>query len=120
MKTNEQINKARNGVFNNLQKLENYNFKTDKKRNSILGIKPLGRYMIMVENIDNIDKFIEIADKNAELLGVIYYYKIWKKYVWEQNNEIVMSDRCLLDISEFITKLNKEKLLIKGDGKWKQ
>ena len=43
-----EIDKAKNGVFDNLQKLGNYNFKTDKKRNSILGIKPLGEFMIMV------------------------------------------------------------------------
>jgi hypothetical protein len=100
------IEQAQTGIFYNFGVLGNYNFKRDKSRNAILGIKALGKFMIVAENSDN---FFEVADiKYAQLLGVIYYHKPWKKFVWEQNKESIMSDRCLIDISNFISKLNTD------------
>lgn len=37
------------------------------------------------------DGWIEVANDKMELLGVLYYYKKWKTYVWEQCPGIIMS-----------------------------
>lgn len=41
------------------------------------------------------DGWIEVANEKMELLGVIYFFKRWKKYVWEQCPEIIMTEDCL-------------------------
>jgi hypothetical protein len=40
-------------------------------------------------------------------LGVISYFSDWKKYVWEQNEDIIMSWDCLLQLSKFMEELQK-------------
>jgi len=45
-----------------------------------------------------------------EELGYIEYYKKWKKWVWNQNKDIIMSKSCLLEVIKVIDKLAGEKL----------
>lgn len=47
-------------------------------------------------NIDGTKMFVR-NNKN-EPLGEIYYMLSWKCYVWEQHQDIIMSDSCLLQI----------------------
>ena len=51
------------------------------------------------------DGWIEVANKKLELLGVIYYYKKWKKYVWEQCPEIIMAEDCLDKVNGIIKEI---------------
>ena len=39
---------------------------------------------------------------NKEELGYIEYWKPWKKFVWNQNKEIIMSESCLKWVIEII------------------
>ena len=66
----------------------------------IIGIERKGNIMV-VKNGES--KCIEIANqKECDLLGVIYYYKPWKKFVWEQCPEIIMAKDCLRNVTELI------------------
>ena len=40
------------------------------------------------------DGVIEVYNKKDEMLGTIYYYKKWKKWVWEQGKDIIMTWDC--------------------------
>ena len=48
-----------------------------------------------------------VYNKDEEELGVIYYYKKWKKWVWEQNIDIIMSQDCLEEVIDFMNNLKK-------------
>jgi hypothetical protein len=54
------------------------------------------------------DGWTEVANKKLELLGIIYYYKKWKKYVWEQCPEIIMTDDCLEKVKGIIEIIKKK------------
>ena len=51
-----------------------------------------------------------IAKGSRDVLGTIKWYPAWRHYCFfpTMNTETVHSDRCLLAISQFITKLNEE------------
>ncbi len=42
---------------------------------------------------------------NHEQLGLIRYWKPWKKYVWEQDKDIIMSNGCLKQVLDFMEKI---------------
>ena len=42
---------------------------------------------------------------NHEQLGLIRYWKPWKKYVWEQEEDIIMSKSCLKQVIDFMEKI---------------
>ena len=47
---------------------------------------------------------------NKEELGYIEYWKPWKKWVWNQNQDIIMSKSCLELVIKAIDKLEGDKL----------
>ena len=49
-----------------------------------------------------------IAKGSRDVLGTIKWYPAWRGFFSTMNMETVHSDRCLLAISQFITKLNEE------------
>jgi len=59
-------------------------------------------------------RVVSVVSKCAKCrLGVIKWYPAWRHYCFFPEtaifrDEYVYSDRCLLSISKFITKLNKE------------
>lgn len=75
----------------------------------IIGIKRIGNLMYL----DNNEGFIEVANqKECELLGVLYYYKKWKSYIWEQCPGIMMSvgekNDCLEKVREIVKEIKEE------------
>ena len=51
----------------------------------------------------------EVKNKNSlESLGAIYFYPVWRKYVFESNPEIIYDINCLTDISTFIQEIQAE------------
>lgn len=58
----------------------------------------------------------EILDKQGERLGYVNYYPRWKHWVFEPRSflttemlagaQVVLFDRCLLDLSNFLSELN--------------
>jgi len=51
-----------------------------------------------------------VAKVSGDILGKIKWYGSWRHYCFFPTiaNETVHSDRCLMTISQFITKLNEE------------
>ena len=82
-----------------------YKFDRDKTRNALLGIKLIKKNLIYVENSGD---FYEIANsKKAELLGIVYYYKKWKTFVWEQCEGVILAPNCGKELFDWIEELKK-------------
>ena len=45
----------------------------------------------------------------SEELGYLEYYKRWKKWVWHQNEDIIMSIKCLEEVIKKLKRLNGTK-----------
>ena len=76
-KDNDPLFQARTGVFVSARSIS----KTiDELNHKLLGIQKWGRCY----TCKNVNGFLEVCNKKLELLGVVYYWKPWKKYVWEQ------------------------------------
>lgn len=56
---------------------------------------------------ENPEEFAVIGTNKSERLGLIWWYSAWECWVWEQNNEIIMSEDCLKQIYEFVKELEK-------------
>jgi len=54
---------------------------------------------------ENGKEYWSVWNKKSEQLGVIIYCKPWRKYVWEQDNDIMMSKDCLKQILDFMEKI---------------
>lgn len=54
---------------------------------------------------ENGKTYWSIWNKKKEKLGIIRYWKPWKKYVWDQDNDIIMSKDCLKQIADFLEDL---------------
>jgi predicted transglutaminase-like cysteine proteinase len=102
---------AQDGVFVNKRKLMDVGMSTAKISFEVVGITEKGKHILVVENSAG---FWEIANTKCELLGVIYYWKKWKEYVWEQQQSMIMSVDCLEEIVKFITELNTKKEVSHG------
>jgi len=46
---------------------------------------------------------------DGEELGYIEYYKKWKKWVWNQIEDIIMSESCLQNVIDKLKELENEK-----------
>lgn len=46
-----------------------------------------------------------VFNKKSEQLGFIYYYRKWKKWVWEQDKFIIMSKGCMREVADFMETL---------------
>ena len=83
-----------------------YKFDRDETRNAILGIKLIKKNLIQVENSGG---FFEIANKKkAEFLGVVYYHKPWKKWVWEQDEGVILAPNCGKELFDWIGELKED------------
>lgn len=109
-----KIKKSKKGVFMNFEELGKsgkeyaYKFDRDKQRNEIIGIELIKKNLIYVKNSDG---FIEVANrKKAELLGIVYYHKPWKKFVWEQCEGIILSSSCGKELFDWIHNLARKDL----------
>ena len=65
--------------------------------------------IVEFELLDNIEgKFPTwLASCKEESLGQIEWYSKWKRYVWTQYPDIIMSDNCLRQVADKITEENK-------------
>lgn len=45
--------------------------------------------------------------KDSKIIGRIYYFDGWKKYIFESYNSIVWDESCLQNIIDFLKELNK-------------
>jgi hypothetical protein len=61
-----------------------------------------------------------IYNLDDELLGILWYNTKWKCFVWEQENGIIMSVSCLLELTEFMSKLKSQKRLFSDIKKGKK
>ena len=54
--------------------------------------------------------FVVVSKRSDDKLGMIEWYNYWRHYCFFPNPDLetVHSDRCLMEISQFITKLNVE------------
>ena len=93
-----ELKKAQDGVFTNLRNLRTLPYKSNRTDREMIGIIPIGNLFYA----DNSDGFTEVVNNKLELLGVIFYYNEWKKYVWEQYPETIMDKKCLSRIIEII------------------
>jgi len=50
-----------------------------------------------------------LSKKQKSPLGEIVFYQLWKQYIFEPISNAIFNDECLMDISSYITILNKEK-----------
>ena len=92
-----------NSILMNLKILRDGGFAQESK-DELLGIERFG--IRKTGFVKNTDGFIEVCNSKDELLGIIYKYKEWNAYVWEQDIGVIMSASCLNDVSEYIKKLN--------------
>jgi len=84
-------------IFMNLKSLRDMGFANESK-DGIIGIERQGKLGFAV----NTDGYIEVCNDKDELLGIIYLYRPWNKYVWEQDIGVILSDDCLETINEKI------------------
>lgn len=54
------------------------------------------------------DKYWDVENKKGELLGVIEYFKKFKKWTWEQGENIVMTWDCLQEVVDFLKEIKDE------------
>lgn len=50
---------------------------------------------------------IYVENKMGELLGIIYCYKVWKTWVWEQEPKILVDAKCLEQVLNYLKKKEK-------------
>lgn len=56
---------------------------------------------------------ISVTNKqHNDLLGSVYYYGRWKRYIFDSAYETIFSDDCLDDISKVLKECNKAKELV--------
>jgi len=79
----------------------------NESKDELLGIERFGIHKTGF--VKNTDGFIEVCNSKDELLGIIYKYKKWNAWVWEQDIGVIMTSSCLNDVSEYIKKLNTGK-----------
>jgi hypothetical protein len=48
------------------------------------------------------DSWLVYNKHSKEMIGSIFYYKPWKKYVYEPQNDTVYDESCLADILQFM------------------
>lgn len=54
-------------------------------------------------------EFEVLNRKTKDVLGYIFFYRLWKKWVFEvAYDEIVFDAQCLKDITEFLKKVENE------------
>ena len=68
----------------------------------VIGIETHGK----IHTVKNNEGFIEIGNDCDELLGILYKYKPWHKWVWEQDIGVIMSSDCLDDVSRYMKAVN--------------
>lgn len=51
----------------------------------------------------------EVSNKKGDILGYISYYKKWKCYVWEQMEDVIMSEDCLEEVVKKMKEKKNEK-----------
>jgi hypothetical protein len=54
------------------------------------------------------DKYFDVINKKRDFLGRLVYFGKWKKWVWQQDEDIIMSDDCLQEIVDFLISIKKE------------
>jgi len=90
-------------IFMNLKKLRDVGLANESK-DGIIGIERLG--IRKTGFAKNTNGFYEVCNAKDELLGIIYKFKPWNAFVWEQDIGVIMSSSCLKDVSEYVGKLN--------------
>jgi hypothetical protein len=49
-----------------------------------------------------------VRNNKKDVLGIIFFWKKWKCWVWEQQESIIMSDDCLEQVINKLKELNKK------------
>ena len=50
--------------------------------------------------------YYAVTNNKGIQLGTIGYHKHWKEHVWEQEAQVIMSEKCLQQVYSFIVQLN--------------
>lgn len=51
--------------------------------------------------------FYNVYNHKKDKIGIIFYYKNWKCWVWNQGANIIMSDTCLKQVIDKLKELDK-------------
>lgn len=65
------------------------------------------KFLAFIEFKDPRKNYVVMNKKDGSLLGIIYFYSKWKKFVLFTSGELVFDSTCLDDISSFMKELNK-------------
>ena len=84
-------------IFMNLKIMRDAGVAQENK-DGIIGIERINKTGFA----KNTDGFIEVCNGKDELLGIIYKYKNWNKWVWEQDIGVIMSMSCLNDVADYM------------------
>ena len=104
---NALVNKAeKDGIFVGFKLIRDSIYK--KHKGMYKGIEMFANKFENLWYAGNTNGFTEVANKDIELLGIIYYYKKWKKWVWEQSPRVVMAQNCLKKVDKIIELVKKE------------
>ena len=71
----------------------------------------LGKYMTAIGPAKRHGKITlhwEIVDRSGGFLGVVAWYTKWRQYCFEPNTQTVFSMGCMLDLADFVRRVNKE------------
>ena len=88
-------------IFMNLQYLRKQGLANESK-DDILGIERIGKTGFA----KNTNGFVEVCNGKDELLGIIYKFKKWNKWVWEQDIGVIMSKSCMKEVAQYMENLN--------------
>lgn len=69
----------------------------------------------LYEEGSGMDKYYDVENKKGELLGKIFFWKKWKKWIWEQEQDIIMTYDCLQDVVDFLKEIKQEKPQLYSD-----
>lgn len=66
------------------------------------------------EHVGKTSVYLVYNRKNNDLLGIIYWFGTWRKYVFECDGNLIFDSRCHYDIGRFLDVLDE--LMRERDG----
>lgn len=89
-----------NSIFMNLGYLRSQGLAQENK-DGLIGIERIGKTGFAKTT----SGYIEVCNGKDELLGIIYKFDKWNKWVWEQDIGVIMSLSCLKELNQYMEKL---------------
>ena len=64
-------------------------------------------FVAVVSGLKNKERYKCMNNKSSAVLGEIFYYTPWRKYVFAMTEDAVFDDSCLRDVINFLEQLKK-------------